>query len=148
LAVLTRRTAVVFLVAAVAVASEAAAGQPVQIGDPPPGRALIVFYRTWEYPAAALSYIVREGQTKLGMLSPGSYFIATVQPGLHTYAVRAERRDNMQIVAEADEVYYVRFELETGWLLYQPTLTPVEQRLFDQSSKSLKLSEPLASAAP
>lgn len=117
--------------------------QPVQIGDPPPGKALIVFYRTWKWPAGAVSYKVREGKTELGRLSDGSYFVAVVDPGLHTYAMHAEWRDDMQIMVEADEIYYVRFELETGLFLYQPTLTPSEQRLFDEASPRLKLSEPL-----
>ncbi|HEY5290527.1 MAG TPA: DUF2846 domain-containing protein [Caulobacteraceae bacterium] len=143
----TRRDFLVAVGGGAAIATfafETFAGAPVLIGDPPPEKALIVFYRTWKYPAAALSYAVREGQTKLGILAPGSYFVVSVDPGLHTYAVRSERSDAMQIVVEAGEVYYVRFELETGWLLYQPTLTPSEQRLFDTSSGRLRLSEPLA----
>lgn len=118
--------------------------RPVEIGDPPAGKALIVFYRTWKYPAAANSYTVREGQTPIGVLSAGSYFVAVVEPGLHTYSMRAERRDDMQIEVEAGEIYYVRFELDTGWLLYQPTLAPSEQRLFDEVSAKLRLSEPSA----
>ena len=114
----------------------------MHIDDPPPGRALIVFYRTWAYPAAANNYAVRDGQTTLGMLSPGTYFVAIVEPGLHTYSMRAERRNDMQIEVEAGEIYYVRFELDTGWFLYQPTLAPSEQRLFDEASAKLRLSEP------
>jgi hypothetical protein len=114
--------------------------EPVHIGDAPPGRAQIVFYRKWTYPASLDTYAVREGHTKLGNLDAGSYFIAIVDPGLHTYGTRALRSDNMQIVVEAGETYYVRFELESGIFLYQPTLTPSEQRLFDQTSAKLRLS--------
>ena len=35
---------------------------------------------------------------------------------------------------EADEIYYVRFELDSGWVLYQPSLVPTEQRVFDEIS--------------
>ncbi len=118
--------------------------QPVHIDDPPAGCASIVFYRKWAYPGGANSYAVRDGQTILGMLGPGTYFVAIVEPGLHTYSMRAERRNDMQIEVEAGEVYYVRFELETGWILYQPTLTPSEQRLFDEVSSRLRLAEPVA----
>ena len=87
-------------------------------------------------------YAVRDGQTILGMLGPGTYFVAIVEPGLHTYSMRAERRNDMQIEVEAGEIYYVRFELETGWILYQPTLAPSEQRLFDEVSARLRPSAP------
>lgn len=117
--------------------------QPVQIDDPPPGKALIVFFRKWEYPDAAISYIVREGKAELGLLSAGSYFTAVVDPGLHTYTVHAERQNDMQIVAEAGETYYARFELDIGVILYQPTLVPAEQRLFDAVSMHLSRSRPL-----
>ncbi len=124
-------------------AQAAPAAQPLQIPDPPPGKALIVFYRKWEYPAMVLSYTVREGRAELGVLGAGTYFVAVVDPGLHTYSMHAERRSEMQIEVEAGETYYVRFELDSGWLLYQPTLTPSEQRLFDPISSRLTLSKPL-----
>lgn len=126
--------------AATAAAGPALAGEPVQVGDPPPGKAFIVFYRKWEYFGAAISYIVREGNTQIGRLGAGSYFIATVEPGLHTYTVHAERHNDMQITVEAGEIYYVRYEMDIGVILYQPTLEPSEQRLFDAMSSKLKLS--------
>jgi hypothetical protein len=144
------RRALLLLAAATAASGLAPAawaeGQPVQLDDPPPGKALIVFFRKWEYPDSAISYIVREGKAELGRLSAGSYFTAAVDPGLHTYTVHAERRNDMQIVAEAGETYYVRFELDIGVVLYQPTLVPAEQRLFDAISARLSRSEPLAPA--
>jgi hypothetical protein len=121
--------------------------QRVHIDDPPPGKAVIVFYRRWDYPDIAISYIVREGQAELGRLSNASYFVSVVDPGLHTYTVHAERHDDMQIEVEAGEIYYVRFELDIGIILYQPSITPSEQRLFDELSPKLKRSEPLTPPA-
>ncbi len=115
--------------------------QTIQIGEPPPGKALIVFYRKRDYPGSAISYAVREGDSKIGVLEIGTYFLVTADPGLHTYSMRSERRSDMQIRVEAGEVYYVRFALETGWVLYQPTLEPSEQRLFDQTSVHLRRSD-------
>ncbi len=109
---------------------------------------MIVFYRKWAYPALALGYTVREGRDAIGELDPGTFFFVVVDPGLHSYYVRGEHRDTMQIEVEAGETYYVRFELDTGWLLYQPTLTPSEQRLFDQASPHLKPSMPAPPASP
>ena len=131
---------------AIGLASRAEAGEPVRIEEPPPGKALVVFYRRWSYSAAAVSYIVREGQVELGLLSVGSYFVVPVDPGLHTFTVHAERHSDMQLLAEAGEIYYVRFDLDIGVVLYQPDLTPSEQRLFDEVSAKLRLSAPLAAA--
>ncbi len=139
-----RRRAVLALFPAVA--SAAIAGQPsqpVRLDDPPAGKALIVFFRKWEYFGVAVSYIVREGHAEIGRLSAGTYFVAVVDPGLHTYTVHAERHNDMQIVAEAGEIYYVRYAMDVGIVLYQPTLEPTEQREFDQASAHLKLSPPL-----
>lgn len=118
----------------------------VDIGFPPPGKALVVFFRTWEYFAAAISYMVREGPTDIGLLGPGQYFVAVVEPGLHTFSVRAERRSDMQLIVEADEIYYVKYELETGVILYQPTLTPTDAWRFQANASSLKRHDPAAAA--
>jgi hypothetical protein len=145
----TRRAVLALGAGAIAIAglAEAAPSPTVQIDDPPPGKAVIVFYRKWLYPAALDSYIVREGKTALGRLSAGTYFVSVADPGLHTYTVHSERHEGMQLVVEAGEIYYVRFELETGFILYQPTLVPAEQRQFDESSGHLRLSFPLETTA-
>lgn len=138
----TRRS---LLIAAASLAAPCrpAAAEPVRIPDPPPGMAVVVFYRNWEWPAAADSYMVHDGTQDIGRLHAGAYFVTVASPGLHTYWVRAERRRDMQLLVDADETYYVRFELDMGILLYQPTLTPSEQRLFDQASAHLKPSAAL-----
>jgi hypothetical protein len=145
-ATVATRRAIVTAAAVMALAPVALAqtpAQPVKVGDPPSGKALVVFFRKWLYPSSANTYTVHEGHTDIGRLSPGTYFIAVVEPGWHTYSVRAEKRNDMQIEIEADEIYYVRFELDTGWILYQPSLVPAEQRQFDELSAKLKPSEPL-----
>ncbi|HEY7901620.1 MAG TPA: DUF2846 domain-containing protein [Caulobacteraceae bacterium] len=135
---LSRRTLLVLAGTTLAFDARAApAAQPIDVGDPPPGKALIVFYRKRDYPGSANTYAVREGVAQLGDLGIGTYFVVAVDPGLHTFNVHAERRSDMQLEVEAGETYFVRFVLETGWLLYQPTLEPSEKRLFDQTSVHL-----------
>jgi hypothetical protein len=131
--------------ALLAVASRAAA-QAVRIDDPPPGKASVVFFRKGAYFGGPIGYIVREGTRELGLLASGTYFIADVDPGLHTFTVHAERHSDMQLVVEAGEIYYVHFELDLGVVLYQPTLEPTDQRLFDEQSPRLRPSEPLPPA--
>lgn len=132
------------LTAALASTLYAAPRPPIDIPDPPAGKALIVFYRKWYYPGAAVSFTVREGKVELGVLGAGTYFTVVAEPGLHTYTMRAERHSDMQLVVEADETYYVRFDLDTGVFLYQPTLSPTQQWQFLQQSGGLKPSRPLA----
>ena len=120
----------------------ALAQQVVRIDNPPPGKAAIVFYRRSIYAGGAISYMVREGKTDIGVLESGGYFVALVDPGWHTYTVHAERHSDMQIQVEDGEIYYVRFELDLGVVLYQPTLTPAQQWQFDQASPRLHRTEP------
>lgn len=132
----SRRSAVAGLAALLA-ATPALAGAPVDVGEPPPGQALIVFFRRWAWGGGAVPYMVREGERDVGALPNANYFVVAVQPGWHTYWVRSEKKVPMNIETEAGEVYYVQCELGTGWLLYQPMLTPSEQRVFDELSASL-----------
>ena len=86
---------------------------------------------------------VREGTTDIGDLSGGAYFVIYADPGLHTYTVRAERHSYMQLQVDPDETYYVSCDLGTGWILYQPSLTPIGQWRFDQVSNNLHYVQPL-----
>lgn len=144
-----RRTLLAGASASLTLALTPARGAPrAVIDDPPPGKAQIVFYRRLAFAAAAVTYRVREGATDIGDLNIGTYFVVPVDPGLHTYTVHAERHREMQIVAEAGETYFVRFELDTGFLLWQPVLTPSEERLFDEISGGLKRSKPISPSPP
>ena len=110
-----------------------AAGVPVRIDEPPAGRANIVFFRRGHLQDALINLTVNEGPVGLGPLGWDSYLVVAATPGLHTYGFREDGND-VQIVVEAGETYYVRFELDVNDLV---TLTPAEQRQFDDVSRWL-----------
>ena len=58
-------------------------------GTPPDGKALVVFFRPGKFVGAAIGFKVREGEKELGKLRNSKYFVATVEPGAHVYAVFA-----------------------------------------------------------
>ena len=121
------------------------AAEPAQIGEPPPGKGQIVFFRKGAYAGFVDSYMVRDEAGEVGRLYSGSYFVVAVEPGLRTYMVRAEAKRRMQIFIDAGETYYVICELGAGGIiLYQPDLTPSEQWLFTRVSPGLRKVEPKA----
>ncbi len=139
----TRRGLLAAGAAAMASIGGAAWAGQVDVGEPPPGKGQIVFFRRWYWGGGANTYMVREGEREIGRLPNSNYFIAAVDPGWHTFTVKAEKHVDMQIEIEAGETYYVLCELGTGWILYQPMLTPTEQRVFDEISAKLTLSTPV-----
>src|SRR4029079_15534558 len=86
-----------FLLLALAVTgaprADAAAPSPAvvaAVGTPPPGKALVVFFRPSKFVAGGVGFKVREGEKVLGKLGNGKYFVSTVAPGAHTYVVHSE----------------------------------------------------------
>ncbi len=128
-------------VAAMLAAPPALAEGPIDVGEPPAGKALIVFFRRWGWGGGAVPFMVREGESDVGALANANYFVIVADPGWHTYWVRSEKKVPMNIELEADETYYVQCEMGTGWLLYQPMLMPSEQRVFDELSATLHRSK-------
>jgi hypothetical protein len=153
--VLARRALLSVLGVAIVLSGSAARAETapstggIDIGYPPPGKALIVFFRDSDLLGAAISYMVREGPTEIGRLGNGRYFVAVVEPGLHTYSVSSEARIKMQIRVDADEIYYVRYDLESGYFYARrPALTPSEPWRFLTIASTLKRSEPARQEPP
>jgi hypothetical protein len=125
-------------VAADVAAPAAASGK---IGAPPEGKAQIVFFRPSKFTGAAIGFKVREGETELGKLRSGKYFIATVEPGTHEYTVHSEAKDVLAMEVEAGETYYVQGTITMGFMAGRPNLSPSDQATFDGMANKLKLAE-------
>ena len=100
-----------------------------------------MFFRDSKFVAAMMSFMVREGQTELGKLSNGSYFVAAVDPGTHTYTVHSEAQDNLTLEVEAGETYYVTGSISMGFMAGHPHLTPSDEATFDPMQPKLKLNK-------
>jgi len=113
------------------------------IGTPPPGKALVVFFREHKFAGSAIRYKVREGETELGKLSSGTYFVAAVDPGQHTYVVHSEAKDVTNIEAEAGETYFLIGTVTMGFMAGHPNLSPSDAATFESMLPKMKVAEAL-----
>ncbi len=111
------------------------------IGAAAEGKGQIVFFRPSKMMGAAIGFKVREGETELGKLRNGKYFVASVEPGTHEYVVHSETKDKLTLEVEAGETYYVQGTLSMGVLAGRPNLSPSDEATFNGMSKKLKLAK-------
>ena len=109
------------------------------IGAAPDGKGQIVFFRPSKMVGAAIGFKVREGETELGKLRNGRYFVASVEPGTHEYVVHSETQDVLTIEVEAGETYYVQGTLGMGIVTGRPNLSPSDEGTFNGLSTKLKM---------
>lgn len=122
-------------------APEAPAAAPATnglVGAPADGMGQIVFFREKKFVGAAVKYKVREGETELGKLGSGTYFVASVPPGTHQYTVHSEAKDVLTLEVEAGETYYVLGSITMGVLAGRPNLSPSDEATFNSMAKELK----------
>lgn len=142
-AVATPAVAPATAAAPVAPAAAAAMTPSGMVGAPQEGKGQIVFFRPSKFVGGAVGFIVREGQTELGKLRNGNYFILAVEPGTHQYTVHSEAKDVLTLEIEAGETYYVQGTISMGVFAGHPNLSPSDQAAFDAISRKLKPSKPL-----
>lgn len=142
-AVATPAVAPATAAAPVAPAAAAAMTPSEMVGAPQEGKGQIVFFRPSKFVGGAVGFIVREGQTELGKLRNGNYFVLAVEPGTHQYTVHSEAKDVLTLEIEAGETYYVQGTISMGVFAGHPNLSPSDQAAFDAISRKLKPSKPL-----
>ncbi|QSX79515.1 DUF2846 domain-containing protein [Agrilutibacter solisilvae] len=111
------------------------------IAAAPADKGQIVFFRPSKMMGAAIGFKVREGETELGKLRSGKYFVAVVEPGTHVYNVHGETKDELTMEVEAGETYYVQGTLGMGIVAGRPNLGPSDEATFMSLSKKLKKAE-------
>ena len=82
----------------------------------------VVFFRESKFAGAAVSFKVREGAQELGKLSSGTYFVATLPAGAHTFTVHSEAKDVLNLEVEPGETYYVQGTVSMGFMVGRPNL--------------------------
>lgn len=118
-----------------------AASVDANVGAPPEGKGQIVFFREKKFAGAAVKYKVREGETELGKLSSGTYFVNVAEPGTHEYTVHSEAKDVLTLEIEPGETYYVQGTVTMGFMVGHPNLSPSDQASFDAMFGKLKRAE-------
>lgn len=110
------------------------------LGAPAEGMAQIVFFRPSKFAGSAVIFKVREGETELGKLKSGRYFIVDTSPGSHSYVVHSEAKDVLDLEVDAGETYYVMGSIGMGVLAARPNLSPSDQAAFAAALKKMKRS--------
>ncbi len=123
--------------------AQTAAAMPEGISAPAEGMGQIVFFRPSKFKGAAISYKVREGETELGKLSNGAYFVLQATPGAHAYTVHSEAKDVLNLEVEAGETYYVVGGVSMGFMAGRPNLSPATEADFQAAAAKLKPAKPL-----
>jgi len=124
-----------------AATAPAASAKNALINAAPADKAQIVFFRESKFVGGAIGFKVREGETELGKLRSGKYFVANVEPGKHEYNVHGETKDVLTIEVEAGETYYVLGSLGMGIVAGRPNLSPSDEATFLSMSDKLKLAK-------
>lgn len=122
-----------------------AAPAPAPVSAPAPAAASssggvgkIVFFRESKFAGGAVSFKVREGQTELGKLSSGTYFIANLAPGPHEFTVHSEAKDILNLEVEPGETYYIQGSISMGLMVGRPNLAPSDEATFNSMKAKLK----------
>ena len=120
-----------------------AAGTGSKIAPPPVGKGQVVFFRDKKFVGGGVTYKVREGETELGKLSNGTYFVYVAEPGAHEYTVHSEAKDILNMEVEAGETYYVTGGITMGVFAGRPNLSPSDETAFNALEGKLKPAKPL-----
>jgi hypothetical protein len=145
--------AAVLAIAAPATLAHAEAGAatpaktPVQLPDPPPGKGQVVFYRKSMVSLIPFNWIAREGNTEICEMVAGTYCVATVDPGKHTYEVHSEVTNRLTLEVDAGETYYVIGGISMGLIVNHPNISPTPKAQFDAISAKLKVKVAYTAAA-
>lgn len=111
--------------------------------DPvPEGKGQVVFFRPSRMTGMAVSFSVREGDTGIGKLTNGTYFVHVSEPGTKEYNISSETRDTLRLEIEEGETYYVIQTIGMGIVMARPNLTPSTEAEFQ--SKKLKVTKATA----
>jgi hypothetical protein len=108
-----------------------------RISAPPAGKGQVVFFRPGNMMGMALSFSVHEGDTGIGKLGNGSYFVYVTDPGPHLFTIQSEATDRLTLEVDVGETYYVKQTIGVGIVAGRPHLAPAEQGDFER----LKLKE-------
>jgi hypothetical protein len=130
-------------ISASAALAESSAG-PVQLPPPPAGKGQIVFYRKPLFSLVSFNWIVRDGKSEICLMEAGTYCVADVDPGTHTYEVHSESKNDLTLEIDSGETYYVIGGISMGIIVNHPTIAPAQKAQFDALSARLKSREPLA----
>jgi hypothetical protein len=108
------------------------------VAAPPAGKTQVVFFRPRKFQGSILSFSVREGDTGIGRLGNGEYFVHVTDPGVHEFNIQSEATDTLRLELEEGQTYFVQQVIEMGIMVGRPVMTPSDRVTFE--AKPLELS--------
>lgn len=94
-----------------------------------PDKGQVIFYRPSRAKGAAIRFQIQDGSKEsIGALSNGAIIRKDLEPGSHTFTVRApsvDGSDSITLNVEAGKVYYVKGEILWGWPAGRPKFSRV-----------------------
>jgi hypothetical protein len=117
---------------------------PVELPAPPAGEGQVVFFRKPLFSLIPFNWIAREGKTEICEMVAGTYCVATVAPGPHTYEVHSEATNRLTLEVDAGETYYVIGGISMGLVVNHPNISPAQKAQFDALSYKLTAKQQIA----
>jgi hypothetical protein len=121
---------------------------PAQLPPPAAGKGEVVFYRKPMLSLVPFNLYVRDNKVEICEMIAGTYCIAQVDPGDHTYEVHSEVTNRLTLEVDAGETYYVVGGISMGLVVNHPTIAPAEKAQFDAMSAKLKQHPSVADSPP
>ena len=109
----------------------------------PADKAQIVFFRKSAFLGGGISAHVKDAGVDIGHMANGRYFVALVEPGKHTFTIKTEATDTLEMEVEAGETYFVETSAAMGVLVYRLNLSPSDMATFDAAYPKMKPAKPL-----
>ena len=124
--------------AAAGAAEKPAKKSGLVITKPPAGKGQVVFFRP-SGPGMIVGCTVHEGETQVGKLGNGKYFVHVTDPGPHEYKVKSEAKDVLNLEVEPGETEFVRCKIGMGVMVGRPNLSPATKDDFIAKGAKLKM---------
>ena len=116
-----------------------AAAQQIPSASPSSAKATVYVYRYKQFVGAALAPSVYCDDVELARMENGRYFMATLEPGKHTFRSN-DPQSGVVLEMKPGEQYYMRVEIATGLMKGHGRLVlmPREQAGYELVSTKLK----------
>jgi len=96
-----------------------------------PDKGLVIFYRISRMKGAAMRFEITDtAKGSIGFLSNGTFLHQDLEPGNHTFTVRAPSvngQDSITLNVEAGKIYYVKGEILWGWPAGRPKFAQMSE---------------------
>jgi hypothetical protein len=109
---------------------------------PPAGKGQVVFFRKSSLMGMPYWTNVREHDVAYGKLSNGSYFVTTLEPGVHEFRTSVLGQDSMRVEVDPGETYYVQGKITMAVLGYTVVMAPSDAETFQKVFKGMRLAKP------